>query len=40
MAQGLGMQNAAAPQGPPALPSGPNITADQPPAPTDQGGGQ
>ena len=40
MAQGLGMQNAAAPQGPPSLPSQPNITADQPPAPTDQGGPQ
>jgi hypothetical protein len=41
MAQGLGMQNAAAPQGPPSLPSTANITADQPPqqppAPTEGG---
>jgi len=40
LANAQGMANAAAPQGPPALPSGPNITADQPPAPADQGGAQ
>jgi hypothetical protein len=39
MAQSLGMGNAAAPQGPPAPPSQPNISADQAPpakAPEDQ----
>jgi len=42
MAQSLGMGNASKPQGAPALPSQPNITADQgqaqqPPAPTEGG---
>lgn len=39
MAQSLGMGNAAAPQGPPSLPSQPNVAADQPApakAPQDQ----
>lgn len=39
MAQSLGMGNASAPQGPPSLPSQPNIAADKPPpakAPQDQ----